>query len=262
MAYDLLGQPNITHGWGKLFFTSKIGSSWSSQVLEKNAANEVTSLAYCNGSPAVGYRSNGMKVARKTGTSWTTTVVESGTGAKFSALAFDASCNPAVAYSDDIDKDGWLDTLKFAYWDGSSWKIEIVDTGPVGYGVHIGLAFDISTNRFVVAHRGTGQVRFFRREGTSWVREEVYNGTQYVSGMSLTFDQEGNAYLAFGASYDGNSTDMIVARRNTLGTWSVETVDTGITSPGNISIKVAPNGQPSVTYPGPSSARFAKKGGL
>lgn len=52
--------------------------------------------------------------------------MDSGAGAKFSALAFDIrSCNPAVAYSDDIDKDGWLDTLKFAYWDGTSWKIEI-----------------------------------------------------------------------------------------------------------------------------------------
>lgn len=169
---------------------------------------------------------------------------------------------PGGCYSDDIDKDGWLDTLKFAYWDGSSWKIEIVDSGPVGYGVHIGLAFDISTSRFSVAHRGTGQVRYFRREGTSWVPEEVYNETQYVSGMSLTFDQEGNGYLAFGASFDGNATDMLVARRLPGGIWSVETVDSGITSPGNISIKMAPNGQPSVTYPGPNSARFAKKGGL
>ena len=264
LAYDLAGEPKISHGWGKLYFTGKIGSSWSTEVVEsRRANNDVTSLAYCNGNPAISYRTtSGLKVARKTGSVWTTADVDPGAGARYSSLAFDSSCNPAVAYSDDIDGDGWIDTLKFARWNGSSWNIEVVDTGPVGYGVFAALAFDRQTGYPSVAHKGTGQIRFFRWNGSTWLREEIDKSTQYAFGVSLTYDQDGNGYLAFGANY-GDGTSMTVARRDpTAGTWTLETVDPEPNSPFLISVRLAPDGQPSVSYGGPSSVRFAKKGGL
>ena len=119
-------------------------------------------------------------MARKTGSVWTTADDDPGAGSRNSSLAFDSSCNPAVAYSDDIDGDGWIDTLKFARWNGSSWNIEVVDTGPVGYGVFAALAFDRQTGYPSVAHKGTGQIRFFRWNGSTWLREEIDKRTQYA----------------------------------------------------------------------------------
>ncbi len=265
LAYDPVAwEPTISHGWGKLYFTGKSGSSWSSEIIEsRRANNDVTSLAYFAGEPAISYRTGGrkggLKVARRSGSVWTTEVVE-GAGARYSSLAFDLSGNPAVAYSDDIDGDGWLDTLKFTRWNGSSWDIEIVDTGPVGYGVFATLAFDPAGNPSV-AHRGTGQMRFFRWDGSNWVQEEIDNTTQGVNGASLTYAPDGTAYLAFGADY-GEGTNMTIARRDPGGTWELETVDFEFNSPFLISVRVAPDDQPSVSYQGPSSMRFAKKGSL
>lgn len=229
----------------------------------------MTSLAYSAGEAAISYHTGGpkgrLKVARRTNSVWTTEKVDPGAGAGYSSLAFDPLGNPAVAYSDDINGDGGIATLKFASWNGSSWDIEIVDTGPVGYGVFATLAFDPITENFSVAHRGTGQVCFFRWEPErKWVLEEIDNTTQYIRGVSLTYGQDGTAYLAFGANYDGENTNMTVASRDPIsGNWALETVDLEPKGPFLISVRIAPDGQPSVSYQGyASSMRFAKKGGL
>ncbi len=268
LAYDpITWEPTISHGWGKLYFTGKSSSSWSSEVIEKSRAyNDVTSLAYFNnGEPAISYwsggRNGGLKVARRSGSGWTTEGIDPGAGARYSSLAIDHEGIPAVVYSDDIDGDGWLDTLKFARWNGSSWDIEIVDTGPVGYGVYATLAFDPAGNPSV-AHRGTGQVRFFRWDGSDWVLEEIDNTTQRVGGVSITYGQYGTAYLAFGADY-GEGTNMTIASRDPgSGTWELETVDLESNHPFLISVRIAPDGEPSVSYQGFLSMKFAKKGGL
>ncbi|MBI2926487.1 MAG: S8 family serine peptidase [Verrucomicrobia bacterium] len=255
LAYDPSGLASVSHvASGKLYFASKSGPAWTSTVIERsNVQGDNTSLAYDSlGNSAISYRrfsgqSGNLKLARRSGGVWTTQTVEAGAGARYNQLAFDAAGNPAIAYSDDINADGWLDTLKFAHWNGASWDIWIVDTGLVGYGVFATVAYDPTTGYPAVAHRGTGQLRFFRWDGAGWAGPETVDpSTTSISGTSLAFASDGTAYLAYGTS------ETRVAQRNPIsGVWTVHVVDPSAPGSFMLSAKVGPDGRPAVGYDGP-----------
>src|SRR6185436_17419471 len=174
MAYDPAGNPSISYGWGSLKFAQWVPAtqSWQITVIDSNSANnDVTSLVYGpDGNPSISYRtltrkSGFLKFAKKTATGWSIQTVATA-GARYHSLAYDSTGNPAIAFSDDVDGDDWLDTLKFARWNGSSWTVQTIETGVIGYGVFASLAYD-NSGKPAVVHRG-GAVRFLRWNGSSW----------------------------------------------------------------------------------------------
>ncbi len=214
------GHPSLSFGWGKLKFADWNGASWSIQTLEKaNAYNDVTSHTYdLSGNPAIAYRLTGVKaaikLARRSGSAWTLEVVEAGAGARYNSLAFDpASGYPGVAYSDDLDRDNMLDSAKFAFWNGASWQIEVIETGMVGYGVFISLAYNPATGQPCVVH---SRIRHACRTGPNSWQTEILDAGNYES---LAFNSSGEALVSFGSS----AGPLRFARR-TGGVWASEQV--------------------------------------
>ena len=253
---------SISYGWGKLKFAHRGASGgWTITIVEsKNAYNDVTSLAYASdGGAAISYRTTGqngaLKFARQNPTTgaWTTQVVEAGAGARYSALALDSAGNPAIAYSDDIDKDNWLDTLKFARWTGSSWFIQIVETGAVGFGVLCTLAYNPVTGNPGIVTQVNGVLRFAEWNGASWTITVI--GTGY--GPSLRYDSLGTPLVSF----SGDTQIQLASRIG--GVWQFDLVDTR-TAQWRTNLKLDPTGKPSVSYgtgaiSGASDIRYARK---
>jgi hypothetical protein len=254
LGYDSAGKACIAYGWGKLKFACKSGTSWKVQTVEKqNAFNDVVSLAFSptTGYPAISYRysagSSGLKLARWTGTAWATEVVNAGGAGRYNSLAFDVNGNPSIAYADDVDGDGYLDTLKFARWTGSSWQIQVVESG----GIYASLAYDPATGQPTISHGYYPNGRFARWTGSSWEIEVVERPTY---GNSLRYDSSNSPWVAY------LSGGVKVARRNGT-TWEQQIVDLTPNS-GSACLQFDAAGLPSLTYVSNANDRdlvFARK---
>lgn len=260
------GQPSVVYAGGDIVkFAHRAGSTWSIQVVDSNGAtNDWTSIAYDarDGRPSISYRTYkgsgaqaALKLAHWDGSVWQIQVVEAGAGARYSSLAFDLSGNPSIAYSDDINGDNWLDTLKFARWNGASWDIQIVETGVVGYGVKVDLAFDPVTGYPGIVHSAAGNVRFAQWNGASWTIRIIGSANH----GSLAFDSSGVPHVAYGAS-----SEVRVARWDGAA-WQVDLVDRGFSVSWRTYLVFDPAGTSTLSYSGNSAdgtvkgIKFAKK---
>jgi subtilisin family serine protease len=248
LAYDPTNNPSVSYGWGKLYFAQFVPTtqSWQITVVEsKNAYNDVTSLAYApDGNPSISYRTStasgrgSLKFARKTSAGWTIQTVDAA-GARYNSLAYDSAGNPSIAFSDDADGDGTLDSLKFARWNGSAWVIQTVETGVAGYGVMASLAYDNFGNP-AIAHRAGGVVRFVRWNGTSWDPAEIVgSGTN----CSLVFNSsDGNFYVSY-----SDETNLKLGKQD-ISHWTTELIDIGVSVRWIAPLAISPCATPSMGY--------------
>ena len=226
VAYSPLdGGPSVSYGWGKLKFAHKTGAGWTITTLEsRNAKNDITSLVYApDGGASISYRTTGqngasLKFARQNALTgaWTLEVADAGAGARYTDLAYDLTGNPAICYSDDVDADGWLDSLRYARYNGASWDIQLLETGVVGYGVLCSLAFDPASGFPVISHQQNSVIRVVTWNGASWAMEVYGSG----GGTSLAFDSTGTLYMSY------SSGGVKLAKRTGSG-WEVDAVDLG-----------------------------------
>lgn len=257
VAFNPAGNPAVSYGWGKLKYALKSGGSWTATTLEsKNAYIEYITLLYSPSAEAtISYRvqappanASGLKLARQNPSTgiWTKQIVDPQAGARYNAMSFHPSTGyPAIAYSDDIDRDNWLESVKFAQWNGSSWDIQVVETGTVGYGVFVSLAFHPSTGYPAIVHGNTGQVRYLEWDGSAW-NLEIVDCCLYYGGYALAFDAAGTPFICYGK---GGVTPSLLqfAKRVALNTWTIETIDRGSISRFQNSMKFN-SGIPAVAY--------------
>lgn len=257
MAFAPDGTPTVTIAPGAVYFNSRGGASWTSTTIEsRKAVNDVTWLAYdAAGNPAVCYRAGSLKFAKRVGGTWTKLTVPSSSSARYSCLAFDAAGLPGIAFSDDVNSDGWLDSISYAHYDGSSWTVELVDSGPVGYGVNAAVAFNPLSGRPAVAHRGGGSgARMSFWDGFTWTTETAMPSDDgYNWGCSIAFSADGTPLLA---SATGDF--MKVAKRSLLdGVWTSEIVDYG--SAFLFVLRIAPDGRLGMAFNGDGGLIYAEK---
>jgi len=224
LAFDRNNNPTVSYGWGVLKFAQWVPStqSWQLTTLESRYANnDVTSLAYApDGSPSISYRTitpkgGYLKFAKKTATGWTLQNVAFA-GARYNSLAYDAVGNPSIAFSDDIDGDNSLDTLKFAHWNGSTWEVQTVESGVVGYGVFASLAYD-NTGKPAIVHGNSGEIRFLRWNGSSWNPAEIVDNGR---NLWLTFNSaDGKFYVS-----SNNEIGQRLSKQEASG-WTTELIE-------------------------------------
>ena len=252
IAYDpLTGAPTLTHGSGKLYFCTRGPTGWTNTLVEsKSAGGDVTWLAYhpLTRQPSIAYRygATGLRLATRSGTSWIKETADASCAARYCSLAFDAQGNPGLAYSDDFDGDGWLDSLWLARKQGGTWTTQKID-GPVrGYGVHASIAFDPSRNSFVLSHETEPSPRIWRWSGSAWTLESVPEvAPNYVFGLGLAVAPDGTLHVAYSIE-----DEMRVARRDPLGVWTIEKIDPNYAMPLMTRARLTPDGRMSVSYGG------------
>jgi len=177
---------------------------------------------------------------------WRIEVVDSLCGAWFNSLALDSNGYPAISYFESLNED-----LKFAYWNGSSWDIEIVDwEGDVGRQTSLALDSNgypaISyADRFDDLNEG--DLKFARWNGSSWDIETVdsIGDIRWTElGTSLSLDSNGYPAISY---YDSWDHDLKFARWNGS-SWDIEVVDSDTYVGPCSSLELDSNGYPAISY--------------
>lgn len=244
---------HVTETWqGDLRFVERIGGTWISQLIDDGVDGQwCTSLAFGPaGEPAIAYhkvtgpgKNRGLRLARRSGGSWSTELVEKAAEARYVSLTFDPDGNPAIAYSDDPANGLSLAMLKLARWGGTSWDVEVVETGVVGYGVWPSLSFDPTTGHPAVSH-GLDPQRILAWDGSEWQLLGVFG-----NHTSLVHDPWGVLYVA----YIPPAAHFELYLATFDGTWSHELVDDWAWPNGNfvLGLDLDPaTQQPKLSFPG------------
>lgn len=179
---------------------------------------------------------------------WIEVVDNQGEVGKYSSIALDSKGRPHIAYFD-----GSKNSLKYAWWDGSGWKIEIVDESEnlelVGIDVSLALdSRDLPHLTYFVSpgplQEGSPGLRYARLTPRGWEIQAVDNGN-LGSYSSLVLDPRGNPHVSYYAHTPHR--DLRYAELGDGG-WTIETVDwvgdVGMFS----SLALDENGEPHISY--------------
>lgn len=98
--------------------------------------------------------------------------------------------------------------LKYASFDGVSWKSEVLEDG--GFTPTITIAPD-GFPRIVHVTNNIGTLRYLSFDGISWTREDIGSGVRGNIGTSMAFFPDGSPVVAWTA--DSNPTNVHVAWR-------------------------------------------------
>jgi hypothetical protein len=246
LAFTAGNQPAVSYAGGAVKYAEWTGSAWAIATVEsKNALNEVTSLEFSQGQPAISYFQAGsrggpasLKLARRNGSKWSSTAIA--TGARYSSLAFDGSGVAAIAFAGDSNGDGFADSLKLARQTGSAWAVETIDTTG---GAWARLGYDPALGFVVVdAVSSTGSVRFWQKSGGTWQSEHVGSGFR-----PALLVRQGAAMVSYVTS-DGYG--LVLAKRDG-GTWSDQIVagaPFGYIGQASLAVPYYTNGEPAIAY--------------
>ena len=160
-----------------------------------------------------------MKYARYDGSSWHIETVDNAPGevGTYSSIALDTSDKPHISYGACRSPYGY--NLKYAYYDGSSWRIETVDYALGQFDLDTSIALDTSDNPHIsYSNESNFDLKYAYYDGSYWQIETV---DTEGSGTSIALDASDNPHISYCgainrlkyAYYDGSS-------------WRIEIVDT------------------------------------
>ena len=241
LALDSLQRPHISYlnyGTGALMYAHWDGASWQKQkiALPARLIEFYTSIALDqNDHPSISFYeiddAEGERVARLqsvmwNGKFWGLMTVDStrGTG-KFNSIAVDSKGHPHIAYATVNYENA---SLRYAYWDGESWKIEIVEgEGVAGTSCwSVSLVLDKEDNPHItytdVPHL---LVKYATKKDGHWKIEAVDSLARegYPDRNGIALDDQENPYISY---FDAGAGLLKVAHR-TGQKWTAEVVDGG-----------------------------------
>jgi hypothetical protein len=172
------------------------------------------------------------------------TIVDSvGIVGRDTSLDLNSLDRPGISYYDASNY-----SLKYAYWDGSSWNLETVDTGVAlkSIGLESSLAF-IGNNPAIAYKNATTfleSIKYAKWNGASWDITIVESSRGVGAEISLAIDSSNLPHISY---YDSYLDDLKYATYN--GThWNNETVaSTGDVGKGT-SIAVDSSNNPHIAY--------------
>jgi streptogramin lyase len=226
-----------------LFFISFLANAawagWTREPVETLTKFSRSSIAYHNSEIWIAYGDSRLYLAHYNGSWQTETVDQAGDVGSYPSLAVDADGHPHISYCDQSNG-----RLKYAFYNGTSWAIETVDSGEKDedVGWWSSLVLD-SSGKPHISYYFEGNLRYAYKGSAEWQIQTVdgddYNG-KYTS---IALDSEGKPHI----SYWGEE-DLRYARHDGSA-WHTETVEIpGSGEAGwDTSIAVDDNGHPHIS---------------
>ncbi len=127
---------------------------------------------------------------------WNRETVDDGSGnvvGLYSSLKMDSSGNPHIAYYDSTNGN-----LDYAYWNGSSWNVEVADsTGDVGK--YCSLALDSLDDAHVSYYDTAEDLYHIKRQGGTWLARDTITSSGTIRGRysSIALDSSGNYHISY-----------------------------------------------------------------
>lgn len=154
------------------------------------------------------------------------------------ALAVTKTNDPVISYADTTNPT----RLRFARWNGSTWKRETVNTGSVGYQ---SMALDANDRPQISYWDITnGDLKRASYDGTMWNIDTVDSVGSVGAFNSIAIDSLGNAHISY---FDSTNSDLKYAHWNGA-SWDLTTVD----APGDMgrfgSLAVDAQNHPHIAY--------------
>jgi hypothetical protein len=238
LKIDSQGQAHLAYGDKNLVYAECSGGVWQYQFLDWSSSTGLSLALDSSDRPVISYCQGGdLKLARWDGSSWIMETVDTADHAGgYSALALDSLDYPAVAFYniiyrelayarwnglawnvETVDTTGGTDVslaldsaghpgisyfadsnLVFAYFDGSDWVIDNVDSAGIeGSGTSV--VFDGNDYPAIAYHGGAGsfsELQFAKWDGTAWTIEQIGGAGEDGEFPSLALDSLG--YPAIG----------------------------------------------------------------
>jgi len=212
IAIDSLGHPHISYNrcfdWitcrGQLKYAYYDGARWHTEVVDDSGyAGLHTSLALdSHDRPHIAHRENlpefngSLKHSYYDGSSWRTEMIETGADLGYhTSIAIDSRDNPHISYHyyDYYNRDS---RLKYAYYDGASWRVETVDNTR-GTGKHTSLALDAAERPHIsYTEDGTSRLKYAYFDGSRW-RITVVVPDDVDHFTSLALDTDGWPHISY-----------------------------------------------------------------
>ena len=201
-------QPNIasawstsdpfSYYWGYVDYTAWNGTKWDVQEIESgDFLVGDTSLALdSKNNPHIAYSTLrpdfndfNLKYSFLSDSVWNSYIVDSPNSLWHLSLALDSYDHPHIAY--------YGDNLKYAYHDGNSWIIEVVD-GRSGVGYYTSLDLDENNNPHISYYDSiNGDLLYAYRSAESWTKLTVESLGDVGKYTSLALDDDGNPHIAY-----------------------------------------------------------------
>ncbi|MEE9457663.1 MAG: hypothetical protein V3W11_10990 [bacterium] len=181
IAIDASGHPHVSYNkcfdWitcrGQLKYARFDGARWHVEVVDDSGyAGLHTSIALDSGGrPHIAHREHlsgltgNLKYSYYDGSSWHTTIIDDGVDPGYcTSIAIDSRDNPHISYryEDNYNHDT---RVKYAYYDGSSWHVETVDTSGTGTSI----ALDYSDRPHIsYTVSDTKDLKYAYKDGGRW----------------------------------------------------------------------------------------------
>ncbi len=213
-------------------------------------AAERPHIVYYDGGRAGQPESGGLKYAYYNGAGWRITKVETGDLGQYCDIAIDSSGHPHISYNRCFDWETCRGQLKYAYYDGSSWHIEVVDDS--GYaGLHTSIALD-SRDRPHISHREhssawVGNLKHSYYDGSSWHIEVVDDSGYAGLHTSIALDSRDRPHI----SHREHSSAWVGNLKHSYydgSSWHTEVIDGGADLGYDSSIALDAADHPHISY--------------
>jgi parallel beta-helix repeat protein len=240
MATDEQDAPHMCYVGARPFalqYACQVGPEWHiDTIVASGISHGQFALALdSEGTPHVSYRDGGVWYAYHTGSSWAIELVDE-TSAYTCAIALDSDDHPHIAYVV-----GSARRLRHAYWDGSTWIIQNLESG-VGTS-KVAIACDSENNAHICYDVGY-TLRYAAQAGGSWVALSIYTGDGAIRGCSLALDADDQPYVSF----IDLATKTLRCAMGAGGGWTVETVAVlgYVSSSATSSLRIDSSGRPHI----------------
>jgi uncharacterized repeat protein (TIGR01451 family) len=261
MELDSSWQPHIVyiHSDGAMYYGSQNGAIWQKQLITTIDDAYQPALAFDTlDNPHIAFIDNGiLKYAYRSGNNWIIQTVDSEVSTFPSlSLVLDANNNPHISYAfNDQNEtvDGFPFAVKYAYWSGTDWEIQIIEQG-VSKGVNntarggTSIAIDsmgtpiisyiLNPISFVLNPLNFSILKYARKVGNGWDIEVIEQRQVFseldriLTSPSLTLDANDNLYIVYQRTYytDFGIYDYeIIYSQQVTGTWESQVVTSGAT---------------------------------